>query len=54
LITPLIPLGIGGGALNQVTNTLIADLSQDMRKKPAELNVLGIFFGSAQGLCRSQ
>jgi MFS transporter, FHS family, glucose/mannose:H+ symporter len=45
LVTALIFLGIGGGALNQVTNTLIADLYQDVRKKRAELNVLGIFFG---------
>jgi MFS transporter, FHS family, glucose/mannose:H+ symporter len=45
LATALIFLGIGGGALNQVTNTLIADLYQDVRKKRAELNVLGIFFG---------
>jgi MFS transporter, FHS family, glucose/mannose:H+ symporter len=45
LVTALIFLGIGGGALNQVTNTLIADLYQDVRRKRAELNVLGIFFG---------
>ena len=45
LLTALIFLGIGGGALNQVTNTLVADLYQDVRKKRAELNVLGIFFG---------
>jgi fucose permease len=45
LVTALMFLGIGGGALNQVTNTLIADLYQDVRKKRAELNILGIFFG---------
>lgn len=45
LAIALVFLGIGGGALNQVTNTLIADLYEDMRKKRAELNVLGIFFG---------
>ncbi|MGI8958421.1 MAG: MFS transporter [Bryobacteraceae bacterium] len=45
LVTALVFLGIGGGALNQVTNTLIADLYEDVRKKRAELNVLGIFFG---------
>jgi fucose permease len=45
LVAALVFLGMGGGALNQVTNTLIADLYQDVRKKRAELNVLGIFFG---------
>jgi len=45
LVIALVFLGIGGGALNQVTNTLIADLYEDVRKKRAELNVLGIFFG---------
>jgi MFS transporter, FHS family, glucose/mannose:H+ symporter len=45
LLIALVFLGIGGGALNQVTNTLIADLYEDVRQKRAELNVLGIFFG---------
>jgi MFS transporter, FHS family, glucose/mannose:H+ symporter len=45
LVAALVLLGIGGGALNQVTNTLVADLYEDARKKRAELNVLGIFFG---------
>ena len=45
LLAALVLLGVGGGALNQVTNTLIADLYEDARKKRAELNVLGIFFG---------
>ncbi len=38
-------LGIGGGTLNQVTNTLVADLYQDVHKKTSALNVLGVFFG---------
>lgn len=38
-------LGIGGGALNGATNTLIADLHEDPRNKSAALNRLGIFFG---------
>lgn len=41
----VISLGAGGGALNQATNTLIADLHGDARKKNAALNILGIFFG---------
>jgi MFS transporter, FHS family, glucose/mannose:H+ symporter len=45
LLAALVLLGVGGGALNQVTNTLIADLYEDARKKRAGLNVLGIFFG---------
>ncbi|MGI9072302.1 MAG: MFS transporter [Bryobacteraceae bacterium] len=45
LVAALLFLGIGGGALNQVTNTLIADLHEDVRKKRAQLNTLGIFFG---------
>ncbi len=38
-------LGAGGGALNQATNTLIADLHDDPPKKNSALNVLGVFFG---------
>jgi fucose permease len=38
-------LGIGGGALNQATNTLIADLHEDERRKGSALNLLGVFFG---------
>lgn len=38
-------LGAGGGALNQATNTLIADLHENPRQKNAALNVLGVFFG---------
>ncbi len=45
LVVALLLLGIGGGALNQVTNTLIADLHKDERRKSAELNMLGVYFG---------
>jgi FHS family glucose/mannose:H+ symporter-like MFS transporter len=45
LLFAVICLGIGGGALNQVTNTLIADLYDDVYKKSAALNILGVFFG---------
>lgn len=38
-------LGAGGGALNQATNTLVADLHEDPARKNAALNVLGVFFG---------
>jgi len=38
-------LGVGGGALNGATNTLIADLHSDPHRKNAALNLLGIFFG---------
>jgi len=38
-------LGIGGGALNGATNTLVADLHADLRRKSAALNLLGVFFG---------
>lgn len=38
-------LGAGGGALNGATNTLVADLHDDARKKSAALNLLGVFFG---------
>lgn len=45
LIASAALLGIGGGALNGATNTLVADLHADPREKNAALNVLGIFFG---------
>ena len=45
LIVAVVLLGIGGAALNQATNTLIADLNRDERKKGAALNLLGVFFG---------
>jgi fucose permease len=38
-------LGLGGGALNGSTNTLVADLYDDPREKSSALNILGIFFG---------
>jgi FHS family glucose/mannose:H+ symporter-like MFS transporter len=38
-------LAMGGGALNQATNTLIADLHADERRKSSALNLLGVFFG---------
>jgi fucose permease len=45
LVLGVILLGAGGGALNQATNTLIADLHEDSRAKNAALNTLGVFFG---------
>ncbi len=45
LIVAVVLLGTGGAALNQATNTLIADLNRDERKKGAALNLLGVFFG---------
>jgi len=45
LLAASIMLGLGGGLLNLSTNTLAAGLSRDERKKNAELNLLGIFFG---------
>ncbi len=38
-------LGLGGGLLNGGTNTLVADLHDDERRKGAALNRLGVFFG---------
>ncbi|HWR51971.1 MAG TPA: MFS transporter [Bryobacteraceae bacterium] len=38
-------LGFGGGALNAATNTLIAYLHHDERRKTSALNLLGVFFG---------
>lgn len=45
LLFAVVLLGIGGGALNGATNTLVADLHEDPRKKSAALNMLGVFFG---------
>lgn len=45
LFPAVILLGIGGGALNGATNTLVADLHEDPRRKGAALNLLGVFFG---------
>lgn len=38
-------LGFGGGLLNGGTNTLVADLYDDPRRKASALNLLGVFFG---------
>jgi fucose permease len=45
LRTAVLLLGVGGGALNGSTNTLVADLHDDPRRKSAALNRLGVFFG---------
>jgi fucose permease len=45
LIPAVVCLGIGGGALNGATNTLIADLHDEARAKASALNLLGVFFG---------
>lgn len=45
LVGAVMLLGIGGGALNQTTNTLIAGLYEGERRKSAALNLLGVFFG---------
>lgn len=45
LLASVFGLGIGGGCLNGATNTLIADLHSEERRKNAALNLLGVFFG---------
>ena len=45
LVAGVILLGIGGGALNQTTNTLVADLHEGEHRKSVALNLLGVFFG---------
>jgi fucose permease len=45
LVAAVALLGLGGGALNAGTNTLVADLHDDPERKAAALNVLGVFFG---------
>ncbi|HPT28528.1 MAG TPA: MFS transporter, partial [Bryobacteraceae bacterium] len=45
LFPAVVMLGVGGGALNGATNTLVADLHDDPGKKGAALNLLGVFFG---------
>jgi fucose permease len=45
LLPAVVLAGIGGGALNGATNTLVADLHEDERTKSSALNVLGVFFG---------
>jgi fucose permease len=38
-------LGLGGSALNAASNTLVADLHDEPRRKSAALNLVGVFFG---------
>ena len=38
-------LGVGGGALNGATNTLVSDLYAEPKRKASALNLLGVFFG---------
>ena len=45
LLSAVVLLGIGGGALNGAANTLVADLHDDPEHKSAALNLLGVFFG---------
>jgi MFS transporter, FHS family, glucose/mannose:H+ symporter len=45
LFVAVVLLGFGGGALNGATNTLVADLYDDPRRKNAALNALGVYFG---------
>lgn len=45
LLPAVICLGAGGGAVNGASNTLVADLHDDPRRKNAALNLLGVFFG---------
>jgi fucose permease len=45
VVAAVVLLGIGGGALNQTTNTLVADLSEGAHGKSVALNLLGVFFG---------
>jgi MFS transporter, FHS family, glucose/mannose:H+ symporter len=45
LLPAVVLLGLGGGALNGGTNTLVADLHEDPKRKSSALNLLGVFFG---------
>lgn len=45
LLPAVICLGAGGGAVNGASNTLVADLHGDPRRRNAALNLLGVFFG---------
>ncbi len=45
LIPAAVCLGAGGGAVNGASNTLVADLHEDPRRKSAALNMLGVYFG---------
>jgi len=38
-------LGLGGGALNNAGNTVVADLHQAQEARSAALNLLGVFYG---------
>ena len=38
-------LGLGGGALNNAGNTVVADLHQAQETRSAALNLLGVFYG---------
>jgi MFS family permease len=54
LVIAIVLLGIGGAALNQSTNTLIADLHRDERKKGAALIYWAYFSASAHCSFRSR
>ena len=45
LIPAVVLVGLGGGALNAATNTLVADLHDDPKQKGGALNILGVYFG---------
>jgi FHS family glucose/mannose:H+ symporter-like MFS transporter len=45
VLSAVVLLGVGGGALNGAANTLVADLHEDPQQKGAALNLLGVFFG---------
>jgi fucose permease len=45
LLAAALLLGLGGGALNVATNTLVAELHPDPRAKNSALNRLGLYFG---------
>lgn len=45
LLVAAVCLGLGGGAVNGASNTLVADLYDDPRRKGAALNRLGVYFG---------
>ena len=45
LLPAVFALGLGGGALNGGTNTLVADLHSQPQSKASALNLLGVFFG---------
>lgn len=45
LLAAALLLGLGGGALNVATNTLVAELHAEPREKNSALNRLGLYFG---------